>query len=56
MRDVSVDLTDGAFFANLSWSAGVDYLNSKPANLQKKFLGMQGASSDVVWRFYRKQA
>ena len=30
VSDVSVDLTDGHFFANLSWSQAVDYLNSKP--------------------------
>ena len=57
-REVNINLTDPFFFANLSWAAGVDYVNSKHRNSRKtsKFLGMQGACSDVIWRYYRKQA
>ena len=55
-QELVIDLTDGSFYTNLSWSNAVDYLNSKPMSFQKRFLGMQGASSDVVWRFYKKQA
>lgn len=55
-KEVSIDLTDGTFFANLSWSKGIDYLHARPLGDQKKFLGMQAAISDVVWRFYKRQA
>ena len=55
-RELSIDLTDGTFFANLSWSIAIDYLNTKPLNQQKRFLGMQSGCSDVIWRFYKKQA
>lgn len=63
---MTVDITDPSFFANLSWAAAVDYVNEKPLaamnssngkrKKNSKFLGMQGACSDVVWRYYRKQA
>ena len=55
-REVFVDLSDGCFFANVSWSAGVDYLSLRPLGQQKRFLGMQALCSDVVWRFYKRQA
>ena len=55
-KEVSIDLSDGAFFINLSWNAGVDYLSSRPMSQQKRFLGMQALCSDIVWRFYKRQA
>jgi len=38
--EVCVDLGDLAFYSNLSWSVGVDYLTHMPLSKQKNFLGM----------------
>ena len=53
-KEVCIDLGDCSFFANLSWSLAVDYLNQMPAKSQKKYLGMQSGCSDVIWRYYKK--
>jgi len=34
----------------------VDYLSARPLSVQKRFLGMQALCSDIIWRFYKRQA